>query len=270
MTYPSKQNNFTPQFRDEAWQRGALNEHRFGWGGALGDLDNDGWLDIVQTNGMVDDTLDKRFPKCPSYWYVNEKLMRSGPEIHTYADMWGDLRGYCINGRESNRIYLSRGDRKRLQFVDVAPQLGWQEETPSRGAALADFDNDGSLDVALTHIYAPLSLYRNALQREKGSGSASAHWIGFRLEGNGTTCNRDGVGSRISIAHTGDRDGKTKQMREIHNVNGFAAQGDRRAHFGLGEFPGQVDVAISWCGEPAVSYGSFPIDRYHTIRQDKR
>jgi Na+-translocating ferredoxin:NAD+ oxidoreductase RnfD subunit len=269
MTYPSKQNGFVPTFRDEAWQRGALNEHRFGWGGAMGDLNNDGWLDIIQTNGMVDDTLDKRFPNCPSYWYVNEKLMRSGPEIHTYADMWGDLRGYCINARESNRIYLSRGDKDRLQFVDIAPQLGWKEETPSRGVAMADLDNNGSLDVAVTHLYAPLSLHRNSRPRKKDSNPSPGqpHWIGFRLEGNGITCNRDAVGSRVTITHPSDLGEKASQMREIHNVNGFAAQGDRRAHFGLGDHTDKVNVTVSWCGEPAVSIGAFSVDRYHTIKQ---
>jgi enediyne biosynthesis protein E4 len=270
MTYPSK-NSFVPEFRDEAWQRGALNEHRFGWGAAMGDLNNDGWLDIIQTNGMVDDTLDKRFPRCPNYWYVNEKLMRSGPEIHTYADMWGDLRGYCINGREANRIYLSRGNERTLQFVDIASQMGWKEETPSRGVLMADLDNDGALDVAITHLYAPLSLYRNTLNDETKSSSAvslQAHWIGFRLEGNGVICNRDAVGSRVSVSYR-DNGATVQQMREIHIVNGFAAQGDRRAHFGLGEHADHVDVTISWCGRSPVSLGSFAPDRYYAIRQPK-
>ncbi|MCA9614552.1 MAG: VCBS repeat-containing protein, partial [Myxococcales bacterium] len=47
-------------FVDEATQRGALNERRFGWGAGVGDLDGDGWVDLVQANGMVDDRLDPR------------------------------------------------------------------------------------------------------------------------------------------------------------------------------------------------------------------
>jgi len=266
MTYPSK-DRFVPQFRDEAWRRGALNDHRFGWGAAMGDLNNDGWLDIVQTNGMVDDTLDKRYPSCPSYWYVNEKLMRSGPEIHTYVDMWGDLRGYCINGREANRVYLSRGNKAKLQFVDVAAQLGWKETFPSRGALLADLDNDGDLDVAITQLVAPLSLYRNTLYESRAIPGVAAkpHWIGFRLEGNGSSCNRDAAGTQVRIIYA--QDGKeVRQLREIQITNAFAAQGDRRALFGLGEFAGPVDAEISWCGARPQNYRGLAANRYHAIR----
>jgi hypothetical protein len=269
MTYPSRDDPFVPRFRDEATQRGALNEHRFGWGAAMGDLNLDGWLDIVQANGMVDDTPDKRFAKCRDYWYVNEKLMRSGPEIHTYADMWGDLRGYCINGREANRVYLNRGARVNLQFVDVASQVGFTEKTNSRGVVLADFDNDGDLDVGITHMFAPLSLYRNSLHDPASSvtgPNSKPHWIGFLLEGNGADCNKDAAGSRIKISYR-YVDQWVEQVREISIVNGFSAQGDRRALFGLGDFAGNVEVSVAWCGEASQAYGPFSVGRYHTIKQ---
>jgi hypothetical protein len=261
MTYPAK-DAFVPEFRDEATQRGALNEHRFGWGGAMGDLDNDGWLDILQANGMIDDRFDRKFAQCRDYWYVNEKLMRSGPEIHTYADMWGDLRGYCINGHESNRVYLSRGDVDKLQFVDVASQLGWKEEPPSRGMLLADFDNDGALDVAVTHITAPITIYRNT-RNDRGD----AHWIGFDLHGNGTTCNRDAAGSTVTISYI-ENGKRVSQMREISIQNAFAAQGDRRALFGLGKYAGQVDVEVKW-NNGGVTRMRVPPNKYVRVQQEE-
>ncbi|PYM17845.1 MAG: hypothetical protein DMD81_07700 [Candidatus Rokuibacteriota bacterium] len=265
MTYPDPRDAFRPRFVDEATRRGALNERRFGWGAALGDLDGDGWLDIVQANGMVDDTIDKKFAKCPSYWYVNEKLMRSPPEIHTYVDRWGDLRGFCIFGKEANRVYLSQGDRARRQFVDVAPQLGWKADTNSRGVALVDLDNDGALDLIITHQFAPISLYRNTLH--DGPATAARHWIGIQLVGDGRTCNRDAAGSRITIRY--DEDGKpAQQMREITIANGLSAQNDRRALFGLAGYAGPVTANISWCGAPARSYGPLAPGRYHRIAQE--
>lgn len=262
MLYPPARQGAEPIFRDEATQRGALNEHYFGWGAAMGDLDNDGWLDLAQANGMVDDSYDRRFAKPRSYWYVNEKLMRSGPGIHTYADMWGDLRGYDINGREPNRIYLSRGGVTRMQFADTAPQLGLTAQTNSRGMLLADFDSDGALDLLVTHQFASPTLYRSTLNDR----TAAPHWIGFALAGNGTTVNRDAAGARISISYV-ENGKRVEQMREITIANAFAAQGDRRAHFGLGAFAGEVEVNVRWPGEPARVVGTFAPGGYHRIEQ---
>jgi hypothetical protein len=265
MTYPNPRDPFAPRFVDEAARRGALNESRFGWGAAIGDLDGDGWLDVVQANGMVDDAVDKRFAKCPSYWYVNEKLMRSGPEIHTYADMWGDLRGYCIFGKEANRVYLSRGAVDRLQFVDVAAALGWTAETHSRGVALVDLDNRGALDVLITHQFGPLSVYRNTLG-DRPAG-ARPHWVGVQLMGDGVTCDRDAAGSRLWVSYA-EAGQPAEQMREIAIANGLGAQSDRRALVGLGRYDGgPVRLRVAWCGGPVVDHGALTLDRYHVVRQ---
>ena len=61
------------------------------------------------------------------------------------------MTGACIFGKEANRVYLNQGDTRYLQFLDVAPQLGWRAETNSCGVALVDLDNDGALDVIITH-----------------------------------------------------------------------------------------------------------------------
>ena len=95
MTCPDPADPAVPQFRDEATAGARSTSGASAGERRSGDLDNDGWLDIVQANGMVDDRSTGGFRGARDYWYVNHKLMRSGPEIHTYADMWGDLRGYA-------------------------------------------------------------------------------------------------------------------------------------------------------------------------------
>src|SRR5437667_9300424 len=78
-----RNHSFVPDFRDEATTRGVLNEGGFGWGAAMGDLNFDGWQELVQVNGMVDDSLDHRFPKPRNYWYAAEKVMLAPPSVHS-------------------------------------------------------------------------------------------------------------------------------------------------------------------------------------------
>ena len=257
-------NHFRPDFQDEATMRGVLNEGGFGWGAAVGDLNLDGWLDLVQANGMVDDSADKRFEKPRDYWYVAEKMMLSGPDVHSYADRWPDLRGYEIFGRQANRVYLSRGAETTMQFVDVANEVGITELGNSRGVALADFDNRGVLDLAITHQFTPLSVYRNTLHEEDQKTGSVHHWLGLSLHGDGVRVNRDAVGTQVFLTY--QKDGKAfRQMREVQIANGFSAQGDRRLLFGLGDYSGPVTVEIHWYGGETISYSELELDHYHNI-----
>ena len=256
---------FVPEFRDEATTRGILNEGGFGWGAAMGDLNLDGWLDVVQVNGMVDDSLDRRFPKPRNYWYAAEKVMLAPPNVHSYADRWPDLRGYEIFGHQANRIYLSRGDESSMQFVDVAPQVGLTQLGNSRGVALADFNNQGALDVAITHQFGRLTLYRNTLhERDRAEGRVH-HWIGLSIQGDGQKISREAVGTQVFVSYT--QEGKhIRQMREVQIANGFAAQNDKRLLVGLGEYDGPVEVEVHWYGADTQTYSGLSLDGYHTIQ----
>lgn len=241
-----------PSIDDRATQLGSLNEQRFGWGAAAGDFDNDGWIDLGQANGMVDDEIDRQFKKCPDYWYVNEKIARSPPSIHSYANQWGDLRGRCIHGKEKNRLYYNRGNGAKPQFVDIASQVGWTEETNSRGMIAADLDNDGRLDAVVTHQFRNPSLYRN----REVSGAPKQHWLRVLLESRKADCNRQGVGSEIRVAG---------QLAEVRLSDGFSSQPDIGVHFGLGAQAGPVEIVVNWCGLEKEKYLVPEVDRTVTL-----
>ena len=246
-----------PRLKDQAAARGALNERRFGWGAAIGDLGNRGWQDIIQANGMVDDRLDDLLPGCPDYWYVNHKLMQSTSEIHTYADMWGDIRGRCIYPNERRRVYLNRGADARPQFVDVADLVGLTGRDNSRGVALADLDDDGRLDVVIANQHGGPSLFRNVAD----PAGPDHGWVGVALVGDGRTCSREALGSTVRVP------GEHGQLREVQAANGFAAQNDLRAHFGLGPAaPDSVTVLVRWCGGPERAH-VLATNRYHRLSQ---
>ncbi|CAN5370296.1 hypothetical protein BH23VER1_BH23VER1_22990 [soil metagenome] len=247
-----------PSFRDSATSRGILNSSAFGWGAAMGDLNLDGWLDVVQANGMVDDKVDRRFATPRDYWYTAGQIMLSGPEIHGYADRWADLRGYEIFGSQSQRAYLNRGDRRPGSFTEVGRSVGLDIPTNARGVCLADLDNDGDLDLALTHQFENLTLYQNEV-------APGRSWVGLSLSGGGRPVTRDATGTRAVARYT--TGGKARQqMREVQTVNGFSAQGDRRLLFGFGaETPRDLRIEIHWPDGSQESVTSPELNRYHTI-----
>ncbi len=251
--------NTAAGWSDQAMGRNVLNEKRFGWGAAAGDIDLDGRIDIVQANGMVDNAYDKLYAGCPDYWYWNDKIALTRPDVHGFADRWADLRGRCIFPNELNRIYLNRGQH----FIDVATEVGLTKKGNSRGVALVDLNNNGRLDMLVTHQFGPVSIYRN----EVNTGSAPKTWLGLALNGNGSTCNRDAVSTKVVIAY--EQNGKAvTQWREVMTINGFSAQNDRRLLFGLGNTQAhQVKVKIHWCGEGTAQELYLDTGRYNAVKQ---
>lgn len=264
MTYPSK-DSFRPLFRDEATQRGALNERRFGWGADTGDINNDGWIDIVQANGMLDDRLDPMNHRYKDYFYVNHKLMQSSPEIHTYADMWGDIRGRTIYPNEARRAYLNRGSTGKVVFTDIASLIGIAEPDNSRGVALVDLENDGDLDLIVTNQHGPVSVYRNNLRNTEQI--KSANFIGLTLIGNGVQTHRSAIGTRVIFRYP-HQNQVVESHDEVSLLSGFSSQGDPRLHIGLGSYSGPVEVIVFWYGANREVYRLLA-NQYHTLEQSQ-
>lgn len=252
MMYPPETQGEWPEVYDEATARRALNEERFGWGAAAVDVDNDGWVDMVQANGMLDDHMDgdRQQETCGDYWYYNEKVARALPSQFVRADYWGDMRGLCLLGDEPNRVYVNDGTGN---FVDVAALVGLPHATNSRGVVRFDPDGDGRQDLLITNQYRPGIVLQNL--------SDEAHWLGLQLVGDGERCNRMAIGSRVEVVAGAD---EPPRVQDVQLASGFGAQGDARLHFGLGTHGGRVQVQVDWCGLGEQTYEVEP-DGYRVI-----
>jgi hypothetical protein len=130
---------------------------------------------------------------------------------------------------QANRIFRNRGEGA---FVDVTESAGpgLQPSRLHRGSALADFDNDGRLDVAVSALNAPLQLLLNR--------SPVRHWLLLKLRG--SRSNASALGAKV-VCTTGRR----RQTGFVANSVGYASASDLRVHFGLGAAT-VADVEIRW------------------------
>jgi len=150
-------------------------------------------------------------------------------------------------------------------FLDVASQVGWEKKDNARGIALADLDNDGDLDVLMTHQFLPVSIFRN--DEKQDAQHKPKNWVGIKLQGNGISCNRDAIGTRVDISYQYKGESIT-QMREVVASNGLSAQNDMRLLFGLDDYQGNVKAMINWCGKKQSSI-SIQASKYHLIVEPK-
>jgi enediyne biosynthesis protein E4 len=196
-----------------------------GWsfGAQFGDLNNDGTLDLYLTNGYI--SLDRN----RSYWYDFSKVAGGNSSIIGDAKNWPAFDGRSLSGYQSKRVWLNDGAGK---FIDVAQAVGATDTYDGRSVALVDLWNRGVLDVVVANQNGPLLIYKNTVAPEN-------QWIEFELEG--TASNRSAIGAQVTLFWNSQR-----QVQEVSGGSGFAAQNDRRLHFGLGRNP-QIDKAmIRW------------------------
>ncbi|MEO6288584.1 MAG: CRTAC1 family protein, partial [Ginsengibacter sp.] len=194
------------------------------WGSLLMDFNNDGYKDLFITNGYGRDMTNRDFVK----FYANERLKFIRGEQSD--NMFKMLQSIPITPIH-DYMYVNNGN---LEFSDVSLTAGFSKPTLSNGAASADLDNDGDLDLVINHLNAPAEIYRNMLV-ESGNGG---NWVQFNLKGNNH--NRYALGAAVTIYTP-----KGLVKMENYPVHGFQSSMHVPLHTGLPS--AQIDsTVIRW------------------------
>ena len=193
------------------------------WGAQFGDLNNDGRVDLYLTNGYVSGE------RTESYWYDFSAIAVGHSAIIADAANWPPLDGRSLSGGQGSRLWLNDGAGR---FVEVSQAVGATDTADGRAVAFADLGNRGVLDVLVANQQGPLMLYRNEVVPGR-------HWIGVELTGRAT--NRSAIGAHVVVEWNGQQ-----QAQEVHGGSGFAAQNQRRLHYGLGEATAVDRIVIAW------------------------
>jgi hypothetical protein len=204
-------------------QAGA-NPHGWFWGASFADFDNDGWLDVYAANGWVynDRGTDLELE------FLNNVVSRQD-EYKT--GRFFDPQSFGTrswHGWERNRHLRNNGDGT---FTEIGRGAGTDLVLNSRGVAVADFWNRGSLDIAVAASADRHALLKNA--------APVRSWLQVELVG--TQSNRDAAGARVYV-----RVGGRQQMREVVLGDGYASQNARRQHFGLGAATEVDELVVRW------------------------
>jgi ASPIC and UnbV/FG-GAP-like repeat/FG-GAP repeat len=208
-----------PAFSDIAFMSG-MAQTDWSWDPLVVDFDNDSYRDLVITNGFPHDVSDHDFIayRRQSNGLTSKKdLLEQIPQVklHNYA-------------------FHNKGD---LTFTDATAGWGLSLPTFSNGAAWADLDNDGAIDLVINNINDEALVYRNT-SRDKDT--SSTHYLQIKFKGDALNVN--GLGAVATIYYDRDK----IQVYDNNPYRGYLSTDQDIAHFGLGKTALIDSVTIKW------------------------
>ena len=214
-------------FRDETTftQLGRPGWHATGFGVAAGDFNNGGALDLAVVNGRVARGSPADNPDLTPFW-----------------------RPYA----ERNQLFANDGQGR---FRDVSTGNAPFCQTPrvTRGLAVGDVFNDGSLALLTSEIGGPARLYRNV-------AAPKGHW--YEIRAVDPELHREAYGAEI-VVRAGDR----RWVRWINPAGSFLCSNDPRAHFGLGKAESVDDITVLWPDGYKESFDGGPADQRRELKR---
>ncbi|MDF9797793.1 hypothetical protein OKW21_003056 [Catalinimonas alkaloidigena] len=209
----------TPFFSNIARKTGVAATD-WSWGALFADLDNDGWKDIIITNGMKRDVNDNDANlQIEDGSFFGDKLNLDYHLLPSHP-----IENYAFRNQH--------GEKNEFAFANVGESWKLNHQGFSNGIAYADLDNDGDLDVVVNNLNEPSSVFLNQT-------NASQNYIRFHL--NGSVTNPLGIGSRIKVNYQGQ-----EQTQELTLSRGFQSSVEPVLHFGLGQVEQLDRVEIIW------------------------
>ncbi|MBK9108968.1 MAG: VCBS repeat-containing protein [Saprospiraceae bacterium] len=201
-------------------QLAGVDKTDWSWAALMSDLDNDGFKDIIVTNGYRRDVYDRD---------TNEKMRQFLKAKNNIVDSVEQVLGILPSVKLVNYVYKNQ---QNLEFKKMMKEWGFNETSFSNGAALGDLGNDGDLDVVVNNIDDPAFIYKNKLDGAQNY---------LRIACKGQPSNQFGIGAKVSLFY-----GDKTQYVQLKTSRGYLSSCEPVAHFGLGNIEKIDRIEIDW------------------------
>ncbi|HEY8935061.1 MAG TPA: VCBS repeat-containing protein [Cyclobacteriaceae bacterium] len=205
----------------EVGQFSGISNTDWSWAALLADYDNDGWKDLIVTNGYYRDYTNLDFIK-----YMDDFVKSKGRLLRE------DALQIIQHMPASNVSNYAFGNNKGKGFVNETKDWGMNKASNSTGAGYADLDNDGDLDVVINNVNQPAFIYRNDADKTN-------HYL--QLKFNGSKLNTLGIGTKIIVSIKGK-----EQFFQQFNQHGYLSSVSPIMHIGLGAATVVDSLKIIW------------------------
>ncbi|QMU26741.1 VCBS repeat-containing protein [Adhaeribacter radiodurans] len=208
----------------EVGQMSGMSNTDWSWAPLVADYDNDGWKDMFVTNGFLRDFTNMDFIK-----FRGDFLRLKGGNMREE-----DVNALVKSMPSSNVVNYVFQNTGGVQFRDQSRAWGLNKASNSNGAAYADLDNDGDLDLVINNLNQPAFIYQN--QSDKYLNN---NYLQIKLQGAGK--NTFGIGAKITAYSQGK-----KQFLEQIPTRGFQSSVSPVLHIGLGAASTVDSMRIVW------------------------
>lgn len=210
---------------DETGQFSGISNTDWSWAPLAADFDDDGKKDIFISNGYVKDYTDMDYIK-----YNVDIILERDPSKQ--QEMMKKRMDKLPTIKISNYAFRNEDS---LRFSNQTVSWGLNENIVSAGAAYADFDNDGDLDLVINNSNDIASLYKN----NSRTLNKQNHYLNIKLKGSGS--NLFAIGAKATLTTTSGI-----QVQEMMPSRGFQSSVDYTIHFGIPGIDSVNKVTIEW------------------------